>query len=62
MKSAKISAHLLCDSSDPVVSKNCPKLKSDKWSVEDTVNIVESELTFRQIMVYTNKIVLDWSF
>jgi len=51
MKASKISGHLLLrDSSDPIVANNCPKLKSGKWSVEDTVNVVESELTFREIM------------
>jgi len=51
MKASKISGHLLLrDSSDPVVADNCPKLKSGKWSVEDTVNVGESELTFREIM------------
>jgi len=51
MKASKISGHLLLwDSSDPVVAGNCPKLKSGKWSVEDTVNVTESELAFREIM------------
>jgi len=50
-EASKISGHLLLrDSSDPIVANNCPKLKSGKWSVEDTVNVVESELTFREIM------------
>ena len=51
MKASKISGHLLLrDSSDPVVAKKCPKLKAGKWSVEDTVNVVESELMFREVM------------
>jgi len=34
----------------PVVSNNCPNLKTGKWSVEDSVKVVESELSFREIM------------
>ena len=52
MKAAKISGYLfLRDSSDPViVADNCPTLKTEKWSVEDAVKVVESELAFRNIM------------
>ena len=51
LKAAKISGHLLLrDSSDPIVANNCPNLRSGNWSVEDTVNVVESEMTFREIM------------
>jgi len=51
MKAAKICGYLLLrDFSDPVVSNNCPNLKTGKWSVEDSVKVVESELAFREIM------------
>jgi len=32
------------------VSNNCPNLKTGKWSVEDSVKVVESKLAFREIM------------